>query len=133
MISAADLSAIAAARLDDAKALVAASRLEGAIYLSGYAIEMALKARICVTLDWVGFPSGLGEFAGLSNFKTHDLDVLLKLSGMERRLKANAAGTQAWSVVRNWYPELRYRPIGSVTPADAHAMIQAVQTLLGVL
>ena len=49
MISIADLRAIAVARLDDAKALSANGRADGAAYVCGYAIELALKARICAT------------------------------------------------------------------------------------
>jgi len=58
-------------------------RLEGSAYLSGYVVELALKARICRTLKWRGFPEKRNEFEGLQTFKTHDLDVLLSLSGRE--------------------------------------------------
>ncbi len=56
MISVATLRALSAARLEDARALLAAGQNEGAIYLCGYAVELALKARICETLDWTRFP-----------------------------------------------------------------------------
>ena len=46
----AELRKIAKARLKDAEALLAAHRYDGAIYLCGYAVELALKARICQTL-----------------------------------------------------------------------------------
>jgi hypothetical protein len=34
-----------------------AERFDGAFYLSGYAVELALKARICRTLKWRATPS----------------------------------------------------------------------------
>ena len=47
LISIVDLHAIAAARLNDAKVLLENERTDGAGYICGYAIELALKARIC--------------------------------------------------------------------------------------
>jgi hypothetical protein len=44
-------------RLKDAKALLAAKRYDGSVYLCGYSVEIGLKARICRTLKWDGFPS----------------------------------------------------------------------------
>jgi len=34
---------------------------DGATYLCGYAVEVALKFRICLTLNWPEFPSTGGE------------------------------------------------------------------------
>ena len=52
MISAIDLRSIARARLRDAQILLQAKRFDGAFYLCGHAVEVALKARICRTLEW---------------------------------------------------------------------------------
>jgi HEPN domain-containing protein len=49
MISRTDLRAIARALLRDAEALLAAKRYDGAFHICGYAVELALKARICRT------------------------------------------------------------------------------------
>ena len=46
MIGVDELDNIARARLDDAKALLVAGRFDSASYLSGYAVEVALKATI---------------------------------------------------------------------------------------
>jgi hypothetical protein len=131
MIAASDLKNLAKARLDDALALSEAGRYDGAVYLAGYAIELQLKATICATLDWSGFPDTNKEFAGFQSFRTHDFDVLLRLSGVETRLKA--ANFVDWSVATQWSPDLRYRPVGSASQADAHAMIEATRNLLGAL
>ena len=87
MIPIVELDKIAKARLDDAKALMEADRYDGAAYVCGYAVEVALKARICRILSWSGFPNTAGEFQAYRSFQTHDLDVLLHLSGQEVRVK----------------------------------------------
>ena len=51
-------------------------RYDGSVYLCGYVIELLLKARICKTLNWDGFPSDSKEFQNLNNFKTHNLEIL---------------------------------------------------------
>ena len=56
MIDRTELRKIASERLKDADALLAADRYDGAIYLGGYVVELALKSRICVVLNWKGFP-----------------------------------------------------------------------------
>src|ERR1039457_2278627 len=76
MISTKDLRAIARTRLSDAEVLLAAKRFDGAFYICGYAVELALKARICRTLKWSGFPENEKDFKGFRSVKTHDLAVL---------------------------------------------------------
>ena len=87
MIVRSDLRNIARARLRDAEVLLGNQRYDGAIYLSGYSVEIALKARICRTLGWSGFPETNREFEGYQSLRTHKLDVLLHFSGAEARIK----------------------------------------------
>jgi HEPN domain-containing protein len=47
MILVSELDDIAQARIADAKVLLAGGRFDSAIYLCGYAVEVALKTRIC--------------------------------------------------------------------------------------
>lgn len=131
MISTADLMTIARERLTDAETLLNAHRYEGAIYLCGYSIEIALKHKICQTLNWTGFPSTNKEFDKYKSLKTHDLDVLLSLTGVETTLKATHLAE--WSAVSIWNPEARYNPIGVVDPTDATLMINSAKTLIGIL
>jgi len=128
MIDTKDIKKIAKARLKDAEALLASRRYEGAIYLCGYAVELGLKARICKTLKWAGFPSTRKEFEGYQSFKTHDLDVLLHLTGIEGRIKTQLFAQ--WSAVAAWDPESRYNSIGKASPTDAHLMVSAAKSLL---
>jgi HEPN domain-containing protein len=123
-----DLLKIATARLEDAEVLLANRRYDGAVYLCGYAVEIKLKARICKTLNWPGYPSTLKEFKNYSSFKTHDLDVLLHLSGRESNIKLNFL--TEWSVVAQWDPSTRYQPVGTADESDARLMISATKVLL---
>lgn len=131
MISVTELDNIANARLEDAKALFAVGRFDGATYLCGYAVEVALKARICRVLNWPEFPSTGGEFQAYRSFQTHELDVLLRLSGQEARIKQNYFGL--WNAVAIWKAESRYNVIGTARQPDATAMIQAAEQLLNFL
>jgi len=88
MISNKDLRAIGRARLRDAQVLLRARRLDGSFYLCGYAVELVLKARICRTLRWPGFPESAQDFKGYQLLRTHDLEILLRFSGAEGRVKS---------------------------------------------
>jgi len=100
MILPSELRAIAKARLRDAEVLLSASRYDGSVYLCGYSVEIGLKARVCRTLKWHGFPSTNKEFEGYHSFRTHNLDVLLRLSGSEVKIKTKYLAE--WSVVAMW-------------------------------
>jgi hypothetical protein len=117
--------------LRDAEVLLRARRFDGAFYLCGYAVEVALKARICRTLKWHGFPEAGQDFRGLQSLKTHDLEILLRLSGVEARLKTKHLAE--WSAVVDWNPEKRYQPIGNSTQQQATDMVTSAKRLLGVL
>lgn len=131
MISIDDLLAIAETRLEDANVLLTNDRLDGAAYLCGYAVELALKARICRTLNWAGFPEKRSEFENLASFKTHKLDVLLSLSGQEQRIKTD--NFSEWSAVATWDPEARYRAVGQADAVQVALMLVSAETLLKVL
>lgn len=111
MIDRKDLRKIAKARLKDAEALLDAGRYDGAIYLGGYVVELSLKSCICRNLKWRGFPQTRGEFQSYQSFKTHDLDVLLSLSGSEEKIKTRYLAE--WSAVATWDPE------ASIIPSEA--------------
>jgi HEPN domain-containing protein len=131
MLTAVTLRNIAQARLEDARILLNNGRLDGAGYICGYAVELALKARICDTLNWSGFPENRREFENLQSFRTHNLDVLLTLSGREQMIKQ--AHFADWSIVCVWNPEARYHTIGQVSLADAQTFLASTTTLLPLL
>ncbi len=131
MISIDALRAIGEAKLEDAKVLFASDRIDGAAYLCGYAIELALKAQICRTLGWKGYPQTAKEFENYQTFKTHKLDVLLHLSGQEQRIKEEQL--KAWSAIAEWNPEVRYKEVGYAIREDVELMLASVIHLLDAL
>jgi len=119
-----EIEEIVKARLKDAEVLFSASRFDGSVYLCGYAIELGLKARICHTLQWDEYPSS----RAYSTFKTHDLDVLLHLTGLEDKIKLEYM--VEWSIVALWNPESRYNPIGKVKKSYAKNMLDSTKEIL---
>ena len=91
-------------------------------------ISATNKARICRTLRWAGFPETAREFQSLASFRTHDLDVLLALSGRERHVRARHLVD--WSALAAWDPEVRYKLLGSVGKRDAEHLLRAAAMLL---
>jgi hypothetical protein len=79
-------------------------------------------------LGWAGFPSTGKEFQDLQSFKTHKLDILLRLSGAETKIKVKFLSD--WSVVATWDPEARYQPIGTATRQEARSMIDSTKSIL---
>ena len=128
MVLAADLEKLAHQHLADAEALLAAGRYDGGVHLCGYAVEVALKARICKTLGWADFPDAGHQYR---SFLVHDLDVLLHLSGREQHIRT--ALSSEWSDVVSWDPEVRYRPPGHATQPDLGQMIESARKIMGEL
>src|SRR5207245_9905070 len=101
-----DLQRIARSRLGEAKALFKSRHYDGAAYLCGYALELALKARVCRHLKWDVFPENQAESRWSQALKTHDLAALLELSGVQNRIKSTYVAD--WSFIHsNWSPEDR--------------------------
>lgn len=130
MISLQELENLCIDRLEDAKELFNARRYEGAFYICGYVVEVWLKLRICRTLGWLGYPHIKSEFERLLSFKTHDLEILLHLSGIEAEIKGKYLSD--WSVVTLWKPEIRYSSVKR-TPQDVELMLSSSEKLLKIL
>ena len=131
MILRADLRAIARARLKASEVLLTSRRYDGAIYLCGYAVEISLKARLCQSLNWPGWPETAQDFKQYPSLKIHDLDSLVMLSGVGARIKASHL--LDWPTVREWRPDLRYRRIGTATRQNAEDMIAAARRIMRAL
>jgi HEPN domain-containing protein len=131
LVPKAELKRIATTRLGDAKILLKNSRYDGAGYLCGYAVELALKARVCQTRNWEGQPENEREDPSYRILKTHDLEALLQLANIHREIKSKHF--EEWSIIRTWNPEIRYQLIGSISRGDAEGLLQAAEILLKVL
>ena len=123
-----ELLELASVRLRDAELLYKDGRYDGAAYLSGYAVEFALKARICKQLRWVGYPSKDNEFKGKGSFKVHDFDRLLEYTGIAPKIRAYC--TPEWSIMKVWSPDYRYKPVGSANQQDVQEMIASAKILM---
>ena len=133
MLSLSDMRRIARGRVADAAALVRADRYDTAVYLCGYAVEVALKARICRTLGWTEFPSESKEWQRQYAFlKVHELELLAKWSGYGLELSRPDV-QRHWLEVIGWNPEARYTPPGQVTRTDALQMLRSTRVLAELL
>ena len=108
MITKADLETLSEARLIDARELFKAGRYSAAYYLSGYAIELGIKACIAALFQADAIPD-----KGLVNaVYSHKLDELLGIAGIKEHLKAdsknNPALSAAWGIASKWSEASRY-------------------------
>lgn len=130
MISKKDLYDLAKCRFNEAKILQTNHMPEGAVYLCGYALELILKRKIVEVLDWDGYPDTDQEFKGLGSFKIHDPERLLMLSGLEKKMKADNNIWAKWQIASVWDSEMRYKPIGKTTDADALKVLEATRQVV---
>jgi HEPN domain-containing protein len=117
--SALGLRKLAQDRLEDANALLAAGRYHGAVYLSGYALEFALKARICNYLGWKEFDE--------KSLQKHELEFLLRFTGLEN---SKELFLTQWSIVSEWNPRMRYNTSDEFQEQQARRFVEATEQLI---
>lgn len=131
MISYEELQKNAQTRLKDAKFLHKNNRHDSALYLCGYAVELALKAVICKRLNLCGIPNRVDEFNTIQNIKTHNLETLLGLTDESIKTEIKSTCLTEWSIVLSWDPELRYSPIqGRIIKQNTSDLIRSAEKLL---
>ncbi len=118
-----DLQELADIRIKEAKVLLQTGNFDGAYYLSGYAIECALKACVAKNTQQFDFPN-----KQLANaVYTHDLGKLVKAAGLEPIRIALGNGNPAflinWTLVKQWNEGARYK---TWSPMEAEDMCKAV-------
>ena len=134
MLTSQSILNLARCRYDEAKILFKNDKWDGAVYLCGYAMELILKWRIVKVLNWDGYPETTKEFEDYKSFKVHNLDVLLHLSGIEKKIQADNLAYARWQIARTWDPEIRYREIGKMQKTEASDIIDATrQTIVFVI
>lgn len=133
-------------RFEEAKILFESGKYDGAYYLSGYSIELALKAKICKRF---GVPNlftfhesklqGIGGiFEVRKAVKTHNLLTLLMFSGLKVKFDIDKASNKSLSLgssifFQNWSEQLRYRPCGSVGEKECKELIELLSKGEGIL
>ncbi len=119
-------------RLDDARALLNAVRCRGAMYMAGYAIECLLKTRLMRMFDCRHLREleeelqDRGVLAVHATIFTHQLKMLLRLTGGLDRLQQNEPLWRSFNMVNRWVPAWRYTADLS-NHDDAKDFLEAVE------
>jgi HEPN domain-containing protein len=120
-----DFQQISIERLADAEALLTAGRWQGAYYMSGYAVECALKACIAQKTQAGDFPPKDAHKVWVHNLKELLERASLSEMGMPQPVKIN------WAVVIFWSEGQRYE--SNVDERMARDMLGAIRDANGVL
>ena len=117
-------------RLRDARVLIRNRNFEGAYYLTGLAVECALKSCIAKNTHRYDFPP---DQAAIRDIYTHSLSKLVgaaRLQGdLDAELRSNLPFRNKWDVVKDWDIKSRY-VIGGLNARDLY---QAVAGRNGVM
>jgi HEPN domain-containing protein len=96
-------------RLQDARVLLRGGNAEGAYYLTGLAVECAVKACIAKNTKRHDFPP---DQNAIKDIYTHKLAKLIGAAKLQRALdldaKANSSLSKNWAVVKDWDVSSRY-------------------------
>jgi len=123
-----DFQNLSVLRVRDARRLADAGLYDGAYYLGGIAIECALKSAIARATQRYEFP----DLERTRRVYTHNLEILLKLSGLDTKLDdAEPHAQDAWARARSWNVETRYQT--GRARADVLEFLEAVAGRRGVL
>ena len=103
------LRKLAMIRLKEAEALLATRNYSGAYYLSGYAVECALKACIAKKTKRYDFP----DLRTAQASWTHDLEKLVKTADLSNSLDQEIGSDPIfynnWNIIRGWSEQSRYQ------------------------
>lgn len=139
------LSALISQKLKDVDVLIANRRYSAAMYLAGYAVELALKLKICKIFKFEkGFLENKAEFSlyqnsvksqkllvgaitQLRDIRNHDLNKLLFFSGVEYTIKSKFLNE--WNLVSGWDPEIRYK-LQKVLKKEAVNNVEAIKIIV---
>jgi HEPN domain-containing protein len=104
-----DFQRLARMRLADARTLIASRNFEAAYYLTGLAVECAVKACIAKNTRRHDFPPNQ---TALKDIYTHTLTKLVgaaKLqAALEAEIRSNISFKNKWDVVKDWSVDCRY-------------------------
>ncbi len=103
------LQQLAEERVRDAEALLNAGQWSGAYYLTGYAVECALKACIARLTNLHDFPD---KELAVRSF-THHIDTLVEVAGLrsfrDADMSTNKVRNANWLAVKDWNERSRYQ------------------------
>lgn len=133
-----DLQLLADLRIVDAKILLDFGRFSAAYYLLGYTIECALKACIAKQIMEHDFP----DKQLVQDSYTHDLEKLLRISGVKHKFDSHIKIKQSfavyWNIVKDWtegsrydnnIPELKARDLLNAVTDEANGVLTWLKTV----
>ena len=124
IITRAEFQQLADVRLEEAKALLDLGKWDGAYYLAGYAVEVALKA--CI-IKFLMAADAFPDKRFSERCYTHDLSELMGLAGLKMAWNAATAAdpllNDKWTVVRDWTEHKRYHRISE---AESRQLYEAI-------
>ena len=126
----ADFQRLARIRLKEARTLIGRGNPEGAYYLTGLAVECALKACIAKNTRRYDFPPNQNA---IRDIYSHDLNKLVGAARLDAALdievRANLPFKSKWDVVKDWKIGSRYETGG----LNARDLYRAVAGRNGVM
>jgi hypothetical protein len=110
-------------RLKDARTLMRSGNIEGSYYLTGLAVECAVKACIAKNTKRHDFPPSQ---SAIKDIYTHDLVRLIgaaRLQGaLDTERRKNASFNNKWDVVKDWSINSRYA-VGGLNARDLYRAV----------
>ncbi len=121
-----DLKKLARLRLKEAECLYKQRMYDGCVYLCGYVVECAVKARICRFLGVASYPAR-GDRSRI--FKTHDFGLLKLLAGLQSEIDVtrNKQLFENWSTATKWEPDQRYVRVGTYNRKQAAEVLASLR------
>ena len=114
---------LARTRLREARLLLSHGNAEGAFYLTGLAVECAIKACIAKNTNRYDFPPNQ---QAIKDIYTHDLDKLIGAAKLKTLLEAerarNISFKSKWDVAKDWNVNSRYA-IGGLNARDLYRAV----------
>ena len=124
IVTRAEFQQLADTRLEEAKALLDVGKWDGAYYLAGYAVEVALKACIIkLIMATDAFP----EKRFSERCYTHDIEELIALARLKVAWNAAVAAdpvlSQYWDTVKQWSEQKRYHRMSEAESRDLYTAV----------
>jgi len=148
MIPIADFEQTAREKLLDAKCLLDGERFDGAIYMAGYALEIAIKVKLCHSKEMPAFPDAEDEWKDINgalikfdntwkkpnnafdkeskSWKVHLSEELV--NKLNESLKNQILANRGWGKIKLWSVDLRYRR-SMATKSQATGFMNEIQNI----
>ena len=125
-----EFKALSLLRLKEAQILAKKQCFDGACYLAGYTIELALKAAICKNMKSDKFFDIIKTETSRA-FKIHNIEELITLAGLREQFeslkRSNADFQNHWNSLNaqvQWSEQLRYQM--DKTEQQTQSMLNAI-------